>query len=118
MKIIDDKIYTHEIDRWVDLDDFLKDVIEVISAKVGHEMNWKWIDQSAFQNLKEYKYPYISTYTKDKSELVKSILKDKGIDSVIDCYESDDGDDDYGHPITIKFWSVQIPELKIVTNLK
>ena len=68
---------------------------------------------SGVETSKQQKSPYIRVYNKYEGEDIIGILKDMGIPSELDCYESDDGDDDNGRPIILRRWSVRIPELNI-----
>jgi len=54
------------------------------------------------------KHPYIKVYNASEGREIVNSLKDRGIEAELDCYEADDGDDDYGRPIILNFWSVKI----------
>jgi len=62
-------------------------------------------------NGKTTKHPYIKVYRRDEGEEVVDKLLAYDIDAYVDCYEADDGDDDYGRPIMINFYSVKIKNL-------
>lgn len=57
------------------------------------------------------KHPYIKTYTRQGSEEIVNKLLAHDIEAYVDVYEADDGDDDYGRPIMINFYSVKIKNL-------
>jgi len=57
------------------------------------------------------KHPYIKTYTREGSEKIVNELLAHDIEAYVDVYEADDGDDDYGRPIMINFYSVKIKNL-------
>ena len=112
MKIKDGKIYSTEIDKWVDIDEMLQYIVDVAADGLPHDLDLKFVS-CCDANGDRYQYPTIKTFTYSKSEDVKSALEAIGIDARIDCYEDDDGDDGYGRPIILRRWSVEIPELKL-----
>ena len=54
------------------------------------------------------KHPYIKVYSQSEGDEIVSKLAKHNIEAYVDVYEADDGDDDYGRPIMINFYSVQI----------
>ena len=75
--------------------------IEIIKNIAGENLRWSSYSDGT-------KYPYIKVYNSGDGQATVNNLKEFGIDSFLDCYEADDGDDEYGKPIMLKFWSVVI----------
>jgi len=79
--------------------------LETIKEVAGGKLRWS---SHADVDGNVTKHPYIKVYSQTEGFEVVENLKAKGIDSYVDLYEDDDGDDDYGRPIIRKIWSVKI----------
>ena len=117
IKIIDGKIWSSEIDKWVDLNDFLTNIVNTAAEVVNHPMTMKFVSAMNSRYGARWQYPTIDTFTIYKSEDVCKALNDIGIPAEVDLYEDEDGDDEYGAPIIRRIWSVQIPSLKITEDV-
>ena len=82
-----------------------KSKLDIIKSIAGDNIRW-----SSHTNVdgKTTKHPYIKVYNSGDGQAVINNLSAFGIDAELDCYEADDGDDEYGRPIMLKFWSVNI----------
>ena len=59
-----------------------------------------------------WKEPYIKCDSEDHGNTFVRRLFAEGIQAVVDLYEDEDGDDDYGRTIIRKIWSVRIKNVK------
>jgi hypothetical protein len=91
-----------KMDYWTDEKE---PIIDIIKRVAGNDLRW-----SSHADVNGYvtKHPYIKVYNRDEGNEVVDKLLAYDIDAYVDCYEADDGDDDYGRPIMINFWSVKI----------
>lgn len=111
--IKDGNIYTTELDKWVPVLEYLQNIINTICFEMDNTKFEMTFIGSSVETSKQQKSPYIRTYNKYEGEDLVKILDKMGIPSELDCYESDDGDDDNGRPIILQRWSVRIPKLNI-----
>ena len=91
-----------KMDYWTDEKESSIDIIKRIA---GNDLRW-----SSHADVNGYvtKHPYIKVYNASEGDKIVNELSSYDIDAYVDCYEADDGDDDYGRPIMINFWSVKI----------
>ena len=111
--IKDGNIYSTELDKWVPVLDYLQNIINTICFQLDNTKFEMTFIGSSVVASEQQKSPYIRVWNKYEGEDIIGILKDMGIPSELDLYESDDGDDDNGRPIMLQRWSVRIPELNI-----
>jgi hypothetical protein len=64
------------------------------------------------------KHPYIKVYNRHDGDKIVNELSNYDINAYVDCYEADDGDDEYGRPIMIHFYSVQFSDSKSIKIIK
>ena len=91
-----------KMDYWTDKRESSIDIIKRIA---GNDLRW-----SSHADVNGYvtKQPYIKVYNANEGDKIVNELSSYDINAELDCYEADDGDDDYGRPIMINFWSVKI----------
>ena len=94
-----------KMDYWTDEKESALDIVKRIA---GGDLRFS---SHTDVNGKTTKHPYIKVYRRDEGEEVVNKLLAYDIDAYVDCYEADDGDDDYGRPIMINFYSVKIKNL-------
>ena len=120
-KVIDGLIYSKEMEHYVDIKEWLQHVMSIAHKAIYErfELDLKWTSCSDSDGNRHVE-PYIKVYTSQQAEDVSKLLNDEGFEAAVDCYEADDGDDDYGRPIMIKFWSVRLLGIKLkeVINIK
>jgi hypothetical protein len=118
-KVIDGLIYSKEMEHYVDIKEWLQHVMSLANSTQDFEFNLKWTSCSDSDG-NHHVEPYIKVYTSQQAENVSKLLNDEGFEAAVDCYEADDGDDDYGRSIIIKFWSVRLLGIKLkeVINIK
>tara|TARA_B100000902_G_C26737547_1_gene634467 strand:+ start:96 stop:539 length:444 start_codon:yes stop_codon:yes gene_type:complete len=112
MKVKDCKIYSNEINRLVDVQEMLQEIVNVAADFMKNDASMKFVSCSNSDGP-THAYPTIRTHTQYKTDDVCQALLDIGVPAEIDLYEDDDGDDEYGRSIIRRIWSVQIPTLKI-----
>ena len=85
--------------------DQIESKLDIIKRIAGDDLRW-----SSHADVNGYvtKHPYIKVYNSGDGQAVVNNLLAFDIDAELDCYEADDGDDEYGRPIMIKFWSLKI----------
>jgi hypothetical protein len=126
-KVIDGLIYSKEMEHYVDIKEWLQHIMSLANStqdfakfpRKYFEFDLKWTSCSDSEGNRHVE-PYIKVYTGQQAEDVSKLLNDEGFEAVVDCYEADDGDDDYGRPIMINFWSVKLLGIKLkeVINIK
>jgi len=79
--------------------------IERIKEIGGDDLRWS---SHSDKNGNITKVPYIKAFNKSDAEGKALALRCNNVDAEVDCYEADDGDDERGRPIMLKFWSVRI----------
>ena len=91
-----------KMDYWTDKKE---SAIDIIKRVAGNDLRW-----SSHADVNGYvtKQPYIKVYNANEGDKIVNELSSYDINAELDCYEADDGDDDYGRPIMINFWSVKI----------
>jgi hypothetical protein len=85
------------------------DAIDDVVLGIGGK-NLRWSSHTDVDG-NNTKHPYIKVYNRFEGEEVVGKLAKHNIDAYVDCYEADDGDDEYGRPIMLNFWSVKIKNL-------
>jgi len=94
-----------KMDYWTDEKE---PAIDIVKRIAGDDLRFS---SHTDVNGKTTKHPYIKVYRRDEGEEVVDKLLAYDIDAYVDCYEADDGDDEYGRPIMLNFWSVKIKNL-------
>tara|TARA_R100000152_G_C6693146_1_gene124287 strand:+ start:253 stop:648 length:396 start_codon:yes stop_codon:yes gene_type:complete len=126
-KVIDGLIYSKEMEHYVDIKEWLQHIMSLANStqdfakfpRKYFEFDLKWTSCSDSEGNRHVE-PYIKVYTGQQAEDVSKLLNDEGFEAAVDCYEADDGDDNYGRPIMINFWSVKLLGIKLkeVINIK
>ena len=120
-KVIDGLIYSKEMEQYVDIKEWLQHVMSIAHKAIHErfELDLKWTSCSDSEGNRHVE-PYIKVYTSQQAREITQLLNDEGFEAAVDCYEADDGDDDYGRPIMINFWSVKLLGIKLkeVINIK
>ena len=116
-KVINDVIYVSEMEAWVDVKEYLQHAMSLANynSDIKFELKYK---TCLGENDSRWFEPYIRVYTKDQADQVLERLTDGDIDAQIDIYESDDGDDNYGRPIMLKRYSVELIDIKLEKQIK
>jgi len=94
-----------KMDYWTEQ---IESTIDVVKRIAGDSLRYS---SHADVDGNVTKHPYIKTYTREGSEKIVNELLAHDIEAYVDVYEADDGDDDYGRPIMINFYSVKIKNL-------
>ena len=81
------------------------DKLDIIKEIAQGRLRWT---SCSDQDGNTWKEPYIKCDNEGHGKSFVNKLAEKGIESVVDLYEDDDGDGDYGRPIIRKIWSVRI----------
>ena len=79
--------------------------IEIIREIAKGLLRWT---SCSDQDGNHWKEPYIKCDNEGHGKSFVNKLAAKDIESVVDLYEDEDGDDDYGRTIIRKIWSVRI----------
>ena len=88
--------------------DKIESNLDIVKRIAGNDLRWS---SHADVNGNVTKHPYIKVYNSDEGDKIVNELSSYDIDAYVDCYEADDGDDDYGRPIILNFYSVKIKNL-------
>ena len=99
-KMYDGLVYVNEIDRWVPIEEFVKNVKKIIECIDGAKVDY--INRGS-----DSEYPYIKCKWKVSAEEVVRVLSLNIIPCELDCYEDDDGAGDGGSPTIREIWSVK-----------
>ena len=111
-KVINDVIYVSEMEAWVDVKEYLQHAMSLANYDSDVKFKLSYI-QGCDENDNRWFEPYIRVYTKSQADEVLQRLIDGDIDAQIDIYESDDGDDNYGRPIMLKRYSIELIDIKL-----
>mgnify|MGYP003155064505 CR=1 FL=1 len=94
-----------KMDYWTDEKESKLDIVKRIA---GNDIRWSsHADVDGNVTID----PYIKVYNRHDGEEIVNKLLTYDIDAELDVYEADDGDDEYGRPIMIYFYSVKIKNL-------
>ena len=105
--IKDGKIYSNEINKWVDVQELFQEIVNIAADTMEHDATMKFVHCSDADGNR-HGYPTIRTFTQHKSDEVCQALLDIGIPAQVDLYEDDDGYYPYR-----QIWSVTIPTYKV-----
>jgi len=89
--------------------DYAKDDVWKIKEIAKGRLRWSSCSDEDGNHWKE---PYIKCDSEGHGNTFVRRLFAEGIEAVVDLYEDEDGDDDYGRTIIRKIWSVRIKNVK------
>ena len=101
-----------KMDYWTDEKESNFDIVKRIA---GGDLRFS---SHADVNGNVTKHPYIKVYNRHDGDKIVNELSNYDINAYVDCYEADDGDDEYGRPITLNFYSVKFSDSKSIKIIK